>query len=900
MSDLKTNLQEILQDKNTNLLPENLKAGITCLGIEGTLEGETPVVKTVTCYETDATNSDKANSTTVSGYRDLIFVGGSNNCDYRAYLKHDLTELQTIPDIEIVSAKLHFTIAVGNDYYRDGSGYVFKCTSDWSSDTLNWNNQPELKSYIDDIQTPSYSPDVDVPYTYSLDITSIVKSWIDNKYPNYGICFKGTEGGGYRLDHRIASAKYDNGQYASYIEVQYKVTVSDITLQEKSVDIIDNGATEVVPDSDYYGLSKVNINTNVPTGIDTSDANATVNDIVSGKTAYVNGEKVTGILPLFPNSRTFTVDGGITNDTENNRIQIHTINTTKQILDSNLNMEFNGEYSDVANAVGLTPEKLVKGNTILGVEGTVDPEGVQITDYFNTIPEDGQNLIKAYPDTIDCSNLTSLNFSTDFGGLYISNLINTSNVTSINSISSSNTLGFIQTELDVSSVQSFMNVFNYYNMITSTPKLKNLFKNGVSSVEFSNTYAYCSNLETIPAFEIACELSELNEKQATVDNMLVGCDKLSEQSITNILNFLKILNDNGVIFNVHTLSEVGLSYSQLTSLTETQLEIINSMSGWTTGLELYTTEIEIGELYGSINGRMIPTNITLQNYLNIVETKTTVTKWIVWVYVDYMHLETLEFTSSSDLITSLNSLKFKTSNETISVNLQINVEDETGGLWGVTNGYENIIQANNKTAINLLLTYLPVNININTKTKNFDNYHMRLWQLDSADSTYEVFDDFMYTGGWYLSIDVNTILTTSIQDIQPYKFKMDILSPEGTTTDISCMSNSFTEENLTMTFDIEEVVLEDVSTENTIITDMTLYPQSDTQFVLYFNVSGEVGIENIYLYNNDIQLEWSLNFGNNFSDGTYVISGALLTDATNVSDITAYSYGPKKENDVSL
>ena len=38
---------------------------------------------------------------------------------------------------------------------------------------------------------------------------------------------------------------------------------SDITLQEKSVDIIDNGATEVVPDSNYYGLSKVNINTNV-------------------------------------------------------------------------------------------------------------------------------------------------------------------------------------------------------------------------------------------------------------------------------------------------------------------------------------------------------------------------------------------------------------------------------------------------------------------------------------------------------------------------------------------------------------------------------------------------------------------------------------------------------------
>lgn len=34
---LQTNLDTILQDKNTNLLPENLKAGVTCLGVEGTL-----------------------------------------------------------------------------------------------------------------------------------------------------------------------------------------------------------------------------------------------------------------------------------------------------------------------------------------------------------------------------------------------------------------------------------------------------------------------------------------------------------------------------------------------------------------------------------------------------------------------------------------------------------------------------------------------------------------------------------------------------------------------------------------------------------------------------------------------------------------------------------------------
>lgn len=38
MTQLETNLQKILIDKNINLLPENLKTGITCLGVTGTLE----------------------------------------------------------------------------------------------------------------------------------------------------------------------------------------------------------------------------------------------------------------------------------------------------------------------------------------------------------------------------------------------------------------------------------------------------------------------------------------------------------------------------------------------------------------------------------------------------------------------------------------------------------------------------------------------------------------------------------------------------------------------------------------------------------------------------------------------------------------------------------------------
>ena len=48
---LQTNLDIILQDKNINLKPENLKAGITCLGVEGTYESAISKTEYNECLE---------------------------------------------------------------------------------------------------------------------------------------------------------------------------------------------------------------------------------------------------------------------------------------------------------------------------------------------------------------------------------------------------------------------------------------------------------------------------------------------------------------------------------------------------------------------------------------------------------------------------------------------------------------------------------------------------------------------------------------------------------------------------------------------------------------------------------------------------------------------------------
>ena len=69
----------------------------------------------------------------------------------------------------------------------------------------------------------------------------------------------------------------------------------EISLQEKTI-IPSKSQQIITADSNYDGLSKVTVDAIPSQYITTTDATATAEDIISGKTAYINGEKTTGIL----------------------------------------------------------------------------------------------------------------------------------------------------------------------------------------------------------------------------------------------------------------------------------------------------------------------------------------------------------------------------------------------------------------------------------------------------------------------------------------------------------------------------------------------------------------------------------------------------------------------------
>lgn len=292
---------------------------------------------------------------------------------------------------------------------------------------------------------------------------------------------------------------------------------------------------------------------------DTSDGTVTSNDVIAGKVAYANNQRVVGTIPdngelqFAPSDEAQVIPMGLTSGGIVAAADITNLNEYDVCLTLANSLETTEDYQETT----ATPEDLKEGKTAYS-------NGERIT---GTMKSNNNNALLGPIKSVGNYNRGSVlsaiqKITKDF-------VIGNANASYLFNYCS----GLVEIEVfDTSSVTNATSMFSYCSSLVEVPLL-----NTSKVTTMNGMFSSCGSLVTVPVLDT----SKLSASNA-ISGMFSSCTKLSDESLNNILqmciNAVKIPT-----YGTRNLKDLGLTSDQVTKCQSLSNYQAFLDAGWTTG-----------------------------------------------------------------------------------------------------------------------------------------------------------------------------------------------------------------------------------------------------------------------------------------------------------------------------
>lgn len=415
MTGLEAKLNQILNEKNEKILPENIKKDVQIFDIIGTYEGSGG--ETVSGIKSFSTREELILETPVEGDKAIVY----NQTDgFIGYYETGNNKFYKIPSKEelIYSATdLTFSCTYNNpvllDYAKvqsllvkifNETGWmteifgttipcmtIYKAGGQWYSSTFTFKSltngntvfgspmifEGDNFSYIGDSRNTGATEEQKFMIC-ELDFETCTYDLIEEKVPEEII--EGSQSTRYLYkvnDLETIPVRFFRSAGQTIDPYLYKPVPYEMPSDGGSVYTVESTIPETAEILQYNLIDSGLI-------YSTKTATATANDISEGVTAFVKGKEIIGNIYTIQESTNFSLTSGINNEDDivNSELGEFPQNVQSLIVSTtpNMNMLFRQgstyrsvlSFDKLAELIGLTADKIKAGETILGITGTYE------------------------------------------------------------------------------------------------------------------------------------------------------------------------------------------------------------------------------------------------------------------------------------------------------------------------------------------------------------------------------------------------------------------------------------------------------------------------------------------------------------------------------------------------